>query len=199
MNSTPTTLILETSSLTGSWALFENSQCVESDTFTGRASAALPGSLEKIRPRLHTINQIIVGVGPGSFSGIRVGIATAQGLACGLNCHVIPCRSSHALAKKYAHISKLGIFSDAKRQHLFFTGYENGHMGQPARLVPLAELEACLESCTLTISPDPLPPVPLAESPSAVDLGTAFFDLGPELDLPLEPIYLHTPVALKQT
>lgn len=46
------------------------------------------------------INGCVVGVGPGGFTGIRIGLATIQGIALGLN---IPCyavSSLHAIAQQ---------------------------------------------------------------------------------------------------
>jgi tRNA threonylcarbamoyladenosine biosynthesis protein TsaB len=45
------------------------------------------------------LDRIAVGVGPGSFTGIRVGIALAQGLALGLDRPVLGIGSLHAMSR----------------------------------------------------------------------------------------------------
>ena len=78
-------LALDTSTAACTAALFdERGQCVASrDELIGR------GHAERLAPMLaellegRSANIVLVGVGPGSFTGIRVGIAAAHGLAIG--------------------------------------------------------------------------------------------------------------------
>ena len=81
-------LAIDTSTAACTAALFDEAgQCLDSrDEVIGR------GHSERLVPMLDEIlrgrnaQRILVGVGPGSFTGIRVGIAAAQGLAIAWNC-----------------------------------------------------------------------------------------------------------------
>lgn len=78
-------LAIDTSTAACTVALFDASgNCIaHRDEVVGR------GHAERLVPMIEelldgrTADRIIVGVGPGSFTGIRVGIAAAQGLAIG--------------------------------------------------------------------------------------------------------------------
>jgi len=77
-------LAMDTSSAACTVALFEGGECVASrDEVIGR------GHSERLVPLVGELLDgrapefILVGVGPGSFTGIRVGIAAAQGMATG--------------------------------------------------------------------------------------------------------------------
>jgi tRNA threonylcarbamoyl adenosine modification protein YeaZ len=78
-------LALDTSTAACTAALFDGSgACVERrDELIGR------GHAERLVPMIdellagRTADQLIVGVGPGSFTGIRVAVAAAHGLAIG--------------------------------------------------------------------------------------------------------------------
>ena len=83
-------LAIDTSTAACSAALFESDgRCVaHRDEVIGR------GHSERLVPMLDELldgrqaDRILVGVGPGSFTGIRVGIAAAQGLAIAWNCEL---------------------------------------------------------------------------------------------------------------
>jgi tRNA threonylcarbamoyl adenosine modification protein YeaZ len=189
-------LSLETSSSQGSWALLDDSKLIATATFQGRASSTLLSSLENSPLPLNQLpaKAILIGVGPGSFGGIRVAIATAQGLARAWACPVIPVLSSSALAWKYRHISCLGHFVDAKRNQNFFTAYEYGRLIQPSRLIPKTETKKFRDTCLLALSSDPLEDITQHESPHAQALAEHYLEHGPDKKLSLEPIYLHPPL-----
>jgi tRNA threonylcarbamoyl adenosine modification protein YeaZ len=82
-------LAFDTSSAACTAALFEDGRCIaRADEEIGR------GHAERLVPMLDELlagrrpDRIIVGVGPGSFTGIRVAIAAAQGLAIGWDCDI---------------------------------------------------------------------------------------------------------------
>jgi tRNA threonylcarbamoyl adenosine modification protein YeaZ len=77
-------LAFDTSSAACTAALFDDGRCIaRKDELIGR------GHSERLVPMIaelldgRTATEILVGVGPGSFTGIRVAIAAAHGLAIG--------------------------------------------------------------------------------------------------------------------
>jgi tRNA threonylcarbamoyladenosine biosynthesis protein TsaB len=75
------------------------------------------------------LQRIAVGVGPGRFTGLRVGVATARGLAQSLDVQLIGVSSLSALGLAAARVhpgrSILAII-DARRQEVFAAGYPAG-------------------------------------------------------------------------
>ena len=93
-------LAIDTSTAACTAALFDsNGACIaHADELIGR------GHAERFAPMLGELldgrraDTILVGVGPGSFTGIRVGIAAAHGLAIGWNARVLGLSSLALLA-----------------------------------------------------------------------------------------------------
>lgn len=86
-------LIIDTSHTGISMVLGDNIVKYETDS-GGKQSAELPLSVESFlnnnKLKFSDLSAIGIVVGPGSFTGIRLGIAYAKGLKIGLNIPVIP-------------------------------------------------------------------------------------------------------------
>lgn len=92
-------LAFDTSSVACTAALFEDGRCLaRADEVIGRGHAErlVPMLAELLGGRQPT--RILVGVGPGSFTGLRVGIAAAHGLAIGWGCELAGLSSLALLA-----------------------------------------------------------------------------------------------------
>jgi tRNA threonylcarbamoyladenosine biosynthesis protein TsaB len=194
-------LAIDTSSQVGSVALGNDKVVVQSIEFKGpkRHSAALFPALVRLGiPRLK-LRRIIVGLGPGSFSGIRVGLAAAQGIAVVQGIPVVGISSAYSIARQHATVTRLGVFADAKRREYFCTIFQNGELEKETHLIPAAELEEQLSKFTLAVSAEPLPGVVHQTCPRASDLlGLADSLPGWVTKPPLEPIYLREPLAQKK-
>ena len=73
---------------------------------------------------LHDISVVAVDVGPGLFTGLRVGIATALAVAHTLRVPVVPIRSLDLLAFSMAHCERRIVAAlDARRGEVFYASY----------------------------------------------------------------------------
>lgn len=72
------------------------------------------------------IDAIVVGRGPGSFTGVRIGVATAKGLACGLAVPLYGTSTLDAVAWRawWAGMrGRLGVVADAMRKEVYPVRY----------------------------------------------------------------------------
>jgi hypothetical protein len=187
-------LILEASTPTVTWAWARDQELLQSGTLPGTVAATLIPSLQKSLPDAPPADQIIVGVGPGSFSGIRAAIASSQGMAAAWSCPVVPIRSTHAIAQQFPEVTLLGVFSDARRGDIFATYYTNGKLSRATSVHPLTELPQLLSRCTLAVTPDGLAGIPKIALPSALHLLASLTNQPLEPDLALAPIHLRPAV-----
>jgi tRNA threonylcarbamoyladenosine biosynthesis protein TsaB len=91
------------------------------------------------------LEAVAVGIGPGSFTGLRIGVATARGLAAAAGLGLRPVSSLAALAAGVAaetNAPAVLAIIDAKRSEVFAAAYEDGRERWPpfaARPEELAE------------------------------------------------------------
>src|SRR3954463_12997340 len=93
-------LAFDTSSAACTAALFDvTGKCVaRRDEVIGRGHAERLGPMIAELMEGRAATEILVGVGPGSFTGIRVAIAAAHGLAIGWNARLLGMSSLALLA-----------------------------------------------------------------------------------------------------
>ena len=73
---------------------------------------------------ISVVTRIGVTVGPGSFTGLRTGLAAARGLALALSCPAIGITTCAALAAGVATGAPLAIAIDARRGEIYLAAYD---------------------------------------------------------------------------
>lgn len=121
---------------------------------------SLKAMLEEAGWSLEQIDAIGVGVGPGSFTGVRVGVATAKGLGLALQKPVFPVVSLEALAHEALRASenvRIAACLDAFKGELFCAVYQRDGAELRAELAPFhAVPEAVREALAAVSGGEPL-------------------------------------------
>jgi tRNA threonylcarbamoyladenosine biosynthesis protein TsaB len=86
------------------------------------------------------VERIAVGTGPGGFTGLRVGIATARGLAQSLGAELVGVSSLAALAARPEPPSSVLAVLDARRGEVFAAPFRSFADGPPRELLPPAAI-----------------------------------------------------------
>jgi tRNA threonylcarbamoyladenosine biosynthesis protein TsaB len=203
---------IETSTSQASVALLEGRTVI-----LQRAHARPKQSAERLLPLIAellseagwqrgSLDRIGVSVGPGSFTGLRVGIACAQGLSLGLGVPVLGVSSLQAMARAVPE-SMPGLRSavlDARRQEVFVAAYRAG----PRAAEALAPRALAAATARKTVEQELTPPIvwigsglgllgqaatfssPQTEEPSAGAVGLLAEELDPAEHPPL-PVYIR--------
>jgi len=184
------TLALDTSTPCGSVALLRDDEPLAEQTFPrARSADGLFDAIAAVSAGF-VPNLIAVGLGPGSFTGIRAGIAAARGLALPGKTPIKGVSSFDVLAltalpQMPPDATVLCVLADARRGEVYSGLY--GRDGQPLR--------ECRISTREQVATEPMWVVGAEVTPSAAVLGrlarARFLADGCRGDERLEPIYLR--------
>ena len=124
-------LALDSSGLVASAAVVEDNVLIAEYTtdYKKTHSQTLLPMLDEIRQMidldLHTIDAIAISAGPGSFTGLRIGAATAKGLGLALNLPLVEVPTLEGLAFNLWGTDKLVCpIMDARRNQVYTGIYE---------------------------------------------------------------------------
>ena len=136
-------LSVETSGRKGSVALGQGQRIIAERTFSGmmRHSAELFASiqclLDQAQKKPQDIRHLYLTVGPGSFTGLRIGITMAKMMSFANDIDIVPvstmdviaANASQYIADTNRRINRIGTILDAKRRQFYvaiFDRYEDG-------------------------------------------------------------------------
>lgn len=113
--------------------------------------SALDFCFDQVGWRPHELDAIVVDVGPGLYTGIRVGLSTAQGLAAALGVPLVPLSSLDVIALRAAtHRRHIWSVVDVRRGELAVASYRAVPGGVvkdgPPQLVTVERFRAILQS-----------------------------------------------------
>ena len=134
------------------------------------------------------IDRVVIGIGPGPYTGLRVGIAAAKFFATGAKAELVGICSLDAIAFDYysqGNTGKLLVETDARRKEHFWAVYTGLDSGVPIRVAgpSVAKPEdinrSDLQLTSITVS--------------AAALGKIAFHQGLKASGDVSPIYLREP------
>lgn len=221
------TLGIDQSTLHGSLALLDGPEPVatriwqDSRFRNQHLFQVLPGFLRDASVRPADIGLFAVGLGPGSFSGLRIALAAVQGLALPDAKPVRGIASAAAVAWDVIgerDASKVTIVGDARRGRFWMATFSAGVRGpsldKAFELVAGEEADERLAAAALLATPDwerigtqlaarcgaRARVIEQNRTPQAATVAQLAFsehEQGQEPARPLQPIYLHPPVFVK--
>ncbi|MGO8764578.1 MAG: tRNA (adenosine(37)-N6)-threonylcarbamoyltransferase complex dimerization subunit type 1 TsaB [Limisphaerales bacterium] len=206
-----TILALEFSSSQRSVALARDgavlSEVVESGERGVAAFAMIGRVLAESKLELEQVGMICVGLGPGSYTGIRATISIAQGWQLAREIKLAGVSSVEAIveqARGEKIFGRVGIVIDAQRNEFYLAKYEVADTGirqiEPLKIVTRAEVE--MERDEILIGPEITRWFPNGRNlfPKAGPLARIVArNTGSCFDEKLEPIYLRETSFVKAT
>lgn len=144
-------LALDTSSASGSAAVARDGAILAEQIGDGtrthgeRLPRELMTVLDTAGLSIRDVDRFAVSVGPGSFTGLRVGIATIQGLAVAGHTPVVPISTFEALATVTRASERVAVWIDAHRGEVFATLYGPDAAAPPIEIATSLTPDATLD------------------------------------------------------
>jgi tRNA threonylcarbamoyladenosine biosynthesis protein TsaB len=160
----PLILAIETATMCGSVALLSGNRCLAEhsvDTATTHSRRLIQQVAQVMREtetEWQQLDGIAVSLGPGSFTGLRIGLGTAKGLAMATNRPLLGVPTLDGLARQLIAppASRVCALLDARKNEVYAAFYACNPEGIPARIgeylvLKPAELAGLIEAPTILI------------------------------------------------
>ena len=157
---------IETSGTHGSVAVVRDDDCLAERTLstTGRRHARtlvmeLRELLESVEIRPQDVEVVAVSIGPGSFTGLRVGLVCGKTMAYAIGAKLVAVDSFEAVARNAPpDVMSLTVIGDAQRGDVFVGEYQRlpegrWERGRDIRIVEFAVWNADLPSDAVVSGP----------------------------------------------
>ncbi len=145
----------------GNRGVLVGNEIVETGDRSTRALGMLDAALREAKLEREQIECLAVGLGPGSYTGIRAAIAVAQGwqLARGVKLLGISSANCVAVQAQADRLNgRIAVVIDAQRNEFYLANYEIDPEGWrqvlALRLASPAEVQACQDSGEFLVGPE---------------------------------------------
>ena len=162
-----TLLAINTSTLQFGLALLEDDGTVQAEYVTSRGGGHFGGLMPALKflfdasgYHVREVEALIVATGPGSFTGLRVGLSAAKGLCHALEAPVIGISSLEALASQIPYASlPIAPIIDSRKGEVFtarFCWNDGGHLlrRDKDRCIKMEDLPSFLEEPVVFVGND---------------------------------------------
>ena len=137
------------------------SEAIESGARSSRVLGLVDEALQQAALEREQIECVVVGLGPGSYTGIRMAIALAQGWQLARPVKLLGISSAECIAAQ-AHAEgltgRIEVVIDAQRGEFYLAGYEVDAQGwsevTPLRLSSRADVAARQQAGGILVGPD---------------------------------------------
>lgn len=155
-------------------------------------------AMDEARVERSEITDIVVGVGPGPFTGLRVGVVTALTLGDAWDVPVRGVCTLDGLAYQTDNHEFL-VLTDARRREVYWAHYLNGRRVEGPGVATAADVAARFPDVPAYgrgahLYATDVPSFGGAPDPRAASLALALYT-GRAEELPVEPLYLRRPDA----
>jgi tRNA threonylcarbamoyladenosine biosynthesis protein TsaB len=157
-NVSPLLLALDTSTSSASVALFDGQRVLSETTWLAgrehstRLLVEVDAALERVGKTVADLTGLVVARGPGSFTGVRVAISVAKGMAAGLSIPVWGVSSLDVLAHAAGQVNvQVRATLEAGRGRYATALYVRTTCVQPPRLATVEQLAGLLDVPTVVI------------------------------------------------
>ncbi len=138
----PVILALETATMCGSVALVAENRCLAEfslqtgETHSRRLLAGVDWLMQETGIDWSIIDAVAVSLGPGSFTGLRIGLATAKGIAMAGNANLIGVGTLDGLAAQFCATGEILICPvlDARKKEVYAGFYRSDSQDSPRLL-----------------------------------------------------------------
>jgi tRNA threonylcarbamoyladenosine biosynthesis protein TsaB len=158
---------------------------------------SLQSELELAQMSFFDIHQIVVTMGPGSFTGIRIGLAAAHGLALATKAEVYGLTTLDAMLQQIPNATH-AVLNAGKGQYYMKEATSSPSDYSSIKLVDAEELDAMLNDSTIVLAGNH--PQALQTMPGAQALAELFHSLQVKDDVlqfkDPEPLYIRQPDAV---
>ncbi|HJQ03188.1 MAG TPA: tRNA (adenosine(37)-N6)-threonylcarbamoyltransferase complex dimerization subunit type 1 TsaB [Jatrophihabitans sp.] len=212
-------LVIDTSSAAVTAGIVELAEAVEPRLLAERVLVDARAHGERLTPSIRDclrqagtgvgeLAAVLAGVGPGPFTGLRVGLMTAAAIADAAGLPSYPVCSLDAIAAAHAEVAELLVAGDARRREIYWARYHHGRrvtgpaVGRPAEVAGELAGVQVMAGAGAELYADVLGlPVLAGRYPTVAGLAAVAADavLAGAPSQPLTPLYLRRPDAVEPT